>query len=143
MLSVKGTETFCQTHRCMRGRSAVLQAELPRSAPQEFQHSLRRVREPLAKLGLEEIAGEGQPGRGVRKPPVWEHHHVHCCCLTQGSDEWDGVQHLARLDKGAVAIKPDTQGPPSYVGLEARLDILDHALPWLILAHNAYRDRCS
>src|SRR5215467_8032866 len=143
MLSVKGTETFCQAHRRMRRRSAVLQGKLLRGALHELDHGIHRVREPLAERGLEEIAGEGQPGRGIRKPPVWEHHHVHRCSLTQGSNEWDGVQHLARLDKGAVAIEPDTHGPPSYVGLEARLDILDHALPWLILAHNAYRDRCS
>src|SRR5690349_24492500 len=100
MLSVKGTETFRQAHRRMRSRRAVLQAELPCGAPQELYHSLRRVRESLAELGLEEIAGEGQPGGGVRKPPVREHHHVHRCRLTQGSNEWEGVQHLARLDQG-------------------------------------------
>src|SRR5262249_19769734 len=143
MLSVKGTETFRQAHRRMRGCSAVLQGELLRGAAHEIYHGLCRMRESLAKLGLEEIAGEGQPGRGIRKPPVWEHHHVHRCRLTQGSDEWDSGQHLSRLDKGAVAIEPDTHGPPSYVGAEARLDILDHALPWLILAHHAYRDRSS
>src|SRR5262249_34716595 len=87
MLSVKGTETCRQAHRRMRGRGAVLQAELSRSAPHEPYHGLRRVRESLAKLSLEEIAGEGQPWRGIRKPPVWEHHHVHSCRLTQGSDE--------------------------------------------------------
>src|SRR5215510_15002098 len=141
MLAGEGTETFCQAHRRMRGRSAVLQGKLLRGALHELYHGLHRVWEPLAELGLEEIAGEGQPWRGIRKPPVWEHHHVHCCRLTQGRDEWDGVQHLSRLDKGAVAIEADTHGPPSYVGAEACLDILDHALPWLILAHDAYRDR--
>ena len=143
MLSVKDTETFRQAHSRMRGRSAVLQGKLLRGALHELYHGLHRVREPLAELGLEEIAGEGQPRRGVRKPPVWEHHHVHRCRLTQGSDEWDSVQHLSRLDKGAVAIEPDTHGLPSYGGAEARLDILDYTLPWLILAHDAYGDRGS
>ena len=65
MLSVKGTETFCQAHRRMRSRCTVLQGELPRGALHEVYHGLHRVREPLAELGLEEIAGERQPGRGV------------------------------------------------------------------------------
>src|SRR5437763_1525645 len=113
MLSVKGTETFRQAHRRMCGRCAVLQGELPHGALHEFSHGLHRVRQPLAELGLEEIAGESQPGRGVRKLPVWKYHYVHGCCLTQGSNEWDGVQHLVRLDKGAVTIEPDPHGPSS------------------------------
>src|SRR4029453_1017158 len=143
MLSVKGTETFRQAHRRMCGCRTMLQGELPCSVLHELSHGLHRAREPLAKLGREERAGKSQPGRGVRKPPVWEHHHVHRCRLTQGSDEWDSVQHLSWLDKGAVAIEPDTQGPPSYVGAEARLDILHYTLPWLILAHDAYWDHWS
>src|SRR5262245_20559865 len=143
MLSVKGTETFRQTHRRMRRRSTVLQGELPRGTPHELSYVLHGVWEPLAELGLEKIAGESQPGRGVRKAPVWEHHHAHRCCLTQGSDKWDGVQHLARLDKGAVAIEPDPHSPPSHTGTKTCLHVLDHTLPWLILAHNAYGDRGS
>src|SRR5262245_12635601 len=49
MLSVKGTETFRQAHRRMRGRSAVLQGKLLRGALHQLYHGLHRVREPLAE----------------------------------------------------------------------------------------------
>src|SRR5215470_1703697 len=140
MLSVKGTEPFRQTHCRMRRRSTVLQGELPRGTLHERSYVLHSVRKPLAELGLEKRAGESQPGRGVRKAPVGEHHHVHRGCLTQGSDKGDGVQHLARLDKGAVAIEPDPHSAPSQTGTEPCLHVVDHTLPWLLLAHKAYGD---
>lgn len=53
------------------------------------------------------------------------------------------AQHLPRRDKGAVAIHPDAYDPPGSVGAEARLDILDDVVPWLILAHDADGERGS
>ena len=43
-----------------------------------------------------------------------------------------------------MAIHPDAYGPSGSGGVEARLDILDDVLPWLILAHDAdgERGRC-
>ena len=142
--SVQDTEPFREAHRRMRGRCAVLQGELQCGAPHERDPRLDRAWESLAALGLEERTGERQPWGGVRKAPVGDEHHVQGCRLTQRRHKREGVQRLARRDKGAVAIHPDAYGPSGSGGAEARLDILDDVLPWLILAHDAdgERGRC-